>query len=76
MLQGQAQQFYSLMSLFLLIWLNIGNVGHLIPFKRMLDCIAFPGFCLEKELYLNLLIFWSGCVFWSVINRGLTVKLL
>ncbi len=53
MLQGQAQQFYSLMSLFLLIWLNIGNVGHLIPFKRMLDCIAFPGFCLEKRALLK-----------------------
>lgn len=64
------------MSLFLLIWLNIGNVSHLIPFKRILNCIACPGFCLQRELYLNLLIFWSGCVFSSVINRGLTLMLL
>ncbi len=73
MLQGQAQQFYSLKSFFLLIWFKIGNVSQLILFKRMLDCIAFPGFVWKQELFLNLLIFWSGCVS-SVINLGLTVK--
>ncbi len=64
MLQGQAQQFYSLMSFFLLIWFKIGNVSQLILFKRMLDCIAFPGFCLETRALLKSAYILIGlCVF-------------
>jgi len=51
---------------YVLILFNIGHASRLIPFKRMLDCIAFPGFCqggkraLLKSAYI-LIVFLLKC---------------